>query len=193
MHRKGDDEMTNVDKILQDLRANPPIEIDLLATPYRDTHTCLLCDNHTHDRICPDHNEDVPTCPCGNELTGLGSYCSSHCAEVYGRRARIRVEVAELEPTTAAAVMAEAPDAAEDDVPILLPPTSTVTPAQKLKVLLDKDVAEEATKKPKKSRRTVCTFCTNSTKGKCRCGRPLCGPCADDETGLCPHCADDAA
>ena len=156
------------------------------------THTCLLCDNHTHDRICPDHNEDVPTCPCGNELTGLGSYCSSHCAEVYGRRARARVEVAELELAAAAAVMAE-PEATEDDVPILLPPTSTVTPAQKLKALLDKDVAEEATKKPKKSRRTVCTFCTNSTKGKCRCGRPLCGPCADDETGLCPHCADDAA
>ena len=123
-----------------------------------NTHTCLLCDNHTHGRICPDHNEDVPACPCGNELTGLGSYCSSHCAEVYGRRARVRVEVAELEPTTATAVMAEAPDAAEDDVPILLAPTSTITPAQKLKVLLDKDVAEEATKKPKKSRRSVCTF-----------------------------------
>lgn len=162
-----------------------------------NTRTCLLCDNHTHDRICPDHNEDAPTCPCGNELTGLGSYCSSHCAEVYGRRARVRVEAAELEPATAAAVMAEpvdTTDATEDDVPILLPPTSTVTPAQKLKALLDKDVAETAKPaKPKKSRRSVCTFCTNSTKGVCRCKRPLCGPCADDETGLCPHCADDAA
>lgn len=157
-----------------------------------NTHTCLLCDNHTHDRICPDHNEDVPTCPCGNELTGLGSYCSSHCAEVYGRRARVRVEVAELELAAAAAVMAE-PEAAEDDVP-LLPSISTVTPAQKLKALLDKDVVETAKPaKPKKSRRSVCTFCTNSTKGVCRCKRPLCGPCADDETGLCPHCADDAA
>ena len=186
--------MTNVDKILQDLQANPPIEIDLTATPYRDTHTCLLCDNHTHDRICPDHNEDAPTCPCGNELTGLGSYCSSHCAEVYGRRARVRVEMTELEPATVAAVIAEpeATEAPEDDVSILLLPTSTVTPAQKLKALLDKDVVEESTKKPKKSRRSVCTFCTNSTKGVCRCKRPLCGPCADEETGLCPHCADDA-
>ena len=158
-----------------------------------NTHTCLLCDNHTHDRICPDHNEDVPTCPCGNELTGLGSYCSSHCAEVYGRRARVRVEVAELEPAAASAVLAELA-AAEDDAPILLPPTSTVTPAQKLKALLDKDVAETAKPaKPKKSRCSVCTFCTNSTKGVGRCKRPLCGPCADDETGLCPHCADDAA
>ena len=164
------------------------------------THTCLLCDEaaQPHSRFCSScatSPPDVPTCPCGNELTGLGSYCSSHCAEVYGRRARVRVEVAELEPAPDAAVMAEPEtvEAAEDDVPILLPPTSTITPAQKLKAILDKDVAEESTKKPKKSRRTVCTFCTNSTKGKCRCGRPLCGPCADDETGLCPHCADDAA
>lgn len=158
-----------------------------------NTDTCLLCDNHTHDRICPDHSEDAPTCPCGNELIGLGSYCSSHCAEVYGRRARARVEMTELESATAAAVMAAPADAAEDDVPILLPPTSTITPAQKLKALLDKDVAETAKPaKPKKSRRSVCTFCTNSTKGVCRCKRPLCGPCADDETGLCPHCADDA-
>ena len=125
-----------------------------------NTHTCLLCDNHTRDRICPDHNEDVPTCPCGNELTGLGSYCSSHCAEVYGRRARTRIEVAELEPVTVGVVLAES-EAIEDDVPILPPPVSTVTPAQKLKALLDKDVAEEAKPaKPKKSRRTVCTFCT---------------------------------
>ena len=159
-----------------------------------NTHTCLLCDNHTHDRICSDHNEDVPTCPCGNELTGLGSYCSSHCAEVYGRRARARVEMTELEPSVAAAVMADADvvEATDDDVPILLPPTSTVTPAKKLKALLDKDAIEAAkSAKPKKSRRSVCTFCTNSTKGVCRCKRPLCGPCADEETGLCPHCADD--
>lgn len=158
-----------------------------------NTHTCLLCDNHTHNRICPDHNEDVPTCPCGNELTGLGSYCSSHCAEVYGRRARIEAQrntqAGLIELIDALPLILDEDQELE---PIVSKP-SGVTPAQKLKALLDKDVVEEATKKPKKSRRTVCTFCTNSTKGKCRCGRPLCGPCADDETGLCPHCADDAA
>lgn len=151
-----------------------------------NTHTCLLCDNHTHDRICPDHNEDAPTCPCGNELTGLGSYCSSHCAEVYGRRRYVNPGLIELVDALPAVL-----DEDDLDLPLV---KSTVTPAQKLKALLDKDAAETAKPtKPKKSRRSVCTFCTNSTKGVCRCKRPLCGPCADDETGLCPHCADDAA
>ena len=84
-----------------------------------------------------------------------------------------------------------------DDIDLIVA-KSTKTPAQKLKEALASDIAATAKSTPtapastRKSRKKICTFCTNSTKGVCRCKRPLCGPCADDETGLCPHCADDA-
>ena len=172
-----------------------------------DTHICLLCDEaaQPHSRFCNScatTPNDVPTCPCGVELSGLGSYCSSACAEIHGRNRRA------TEPSLALAEAVELADALPldlieaDDLDLIVTKSSSKTPAQKLKETLASDIAAAAKSAsistpaapaaPRKNRKKICTFCTNSTKGVCRCKRPLCGPCADDETGLCPHCADDA-
>ena len=158
------------------------------------THTCLLCDEaaQPHSRFCSScatSPPDAPTCPCGAELQGHGSYCSSACAEIHGRDRRVvEMELSEVESTDSTTPL-DIIDA--DDIDLIIAKPSAKTPAQKLKETLASDIA--STKKATKRRAVhTCTFCTNSTKGKCRCGRLLCGPCADDETGLCPHCADDA-
>ena len=158
------------------------------------THICLLCDEaaQPHSRLCNGcaaTPNDVPTCPCGAELSGLGSYCSSACAEIHGRNRRM-MELSEVESTPLDVIDA-------DDIDLIVAKSSK-TLAQKLKETLASDIAATAKSTPtapastRKSRKKICTFCTNSTKGVCRCKRPLCGPCADDETGLCPHCADEA-
>ena len=168
------------------------------------THICLLCDEaaQPHSRFCngcATTPNDVPTCPCGVELSGLGSYCSSACAEIHGRNRRA------TEPSLALAEAVEPADTLPldvidaDDIDFIVTKSSK-TPAQKLKETLASDIAATAKSVSapaasaalRKNRKKVCTFCTNSTKGVCRCKRPLCGPCADDETGLCPHCADEA-
>lgn len=166
------------------------------------THICLLCDEaaQPHSRFCKGcavADNDVPTCPCGAELSGLGSYCSSACAEIHGRNRRVELGLNEVESTNPDSAPLDIIDA--DDIDLIIAKPSAKTPAQKLKETLASDIAATAKSTPtapatpRKSRKKICTFCTNSTKGVCRCKRPLCGPCADDETGLCPHCADDAA
>ena len=167
------------------------------------THICLLCDEaaQPHSRFCDGcsvADTDVPTCPCGVALSGLGSYCSSACAEIHGRSRRVvDLQLSEVESTPIDVIDADDIDA--DDIDLIVAKSSK-TLAQKLKETLASDIAATAKSVSaptvpaalRKSRKKVCTFCTNSTKGVCRCKRPLCGPCADDETGLCPHCADDA-
>lgn len=158
------------------------------------THICLLCDEaaQPHSRFCNGCTatpNDVPTCPCGAALSGLGSYCSSACAEIHGRNRRVEPGLNEVESPNPDATPLDIIDA--DDIDLIIAKPSAKTPAQKLKETLASDIA--ATKKATKRRAVhTCNFCTNTTKGKCRCGRLLCGPCADDETGLCPHCADEA-
>ena len=166
------------------------------------THTCLLCDEaaQPHSRFCSScatSPPDAPTCPCGAELQGLGSYCSSACAEIHGRNRRVELGLNEVESTNPDSAPLDVIDA--DDIDLIVTKSSK-TPAQKLKETLASDIAATAKSVSapaasaalRKNRKKVCTFCTNSTKGVCRCKRPLCGPCADDETGLCPHCADEA-
>lgn len=166
------------------------------------TQTCILCDAESQpgSRFCVTCNTDtdVPTCPCGAALSGSGSYCTSFCAEVHGHQARRSYSVAlgllDIAAKTETQLASpEAEDTSDDEV---APRRSSLTPAQHLRQHLSKEPrdseADVPSAQPKRKRptRPTCAFCINKTRGVCRCQRPLCGPCADEETGLCPHCAD---
>jgi len=166
------------------------------------THICLLCDAaaQPHSRFCngcATTPNDVPTCPCGVELSGLGSYCSSACAEIHGRNRRA------AEPSLALAEAVEPADTLPldvidaDDIDLIVTKSSK-TPAQKLKETLASDIAATAKSVSTpaasatlhKNHKKVYTFYTNSTKNVYRCKHPLYNPYTDDETKLCPHCTD---
>lgn len=174
-----------------------------INAPVVTTTPCLVCDHpieHVGDiasRICDTCADAVETsrCPCGAEVAGSGSYCSTRCVRAYGRKSTRDAATYEgvglgyggMEDDTDVDVnedIDEADTEDDTDAPIAPRPSTSTLFAQHLNLVSTKahehrhDV--DATQ--------LCCVCDGKATGVCKCGRKLCPGCGDDETGLCPHC-----
>lgn len=167
-------------------------QLPSFTAPTFATTSCLICDNpieHVGDiasRICDHCADAVETsrCPCGAEVTGPGSYCSTSCVRRYATK-RVSAWPAESGCTieTDCAHDVEHGDEVADE-PIVTHPAPNVLFAQHL---------HNVTTSAHEHRHDVdvthmCCVCDNTATGVCKCGRKLCPGCGDEETGLCPHC-----